>query len=73
MSMEFWIQMVVYALSMGSLAGTILTKIKYLEKKMDAHNGLVERMARVEQSTKSAHHRLDCIRKMNIEKKKKAR
>ncbi len=39
----------------------ILTKINYLEKKMDKHNGLVERMIIVEQSTKSAHHRLDEI------------
>ena len=50
MSTDFWIQMVVYAISIGSLAGTILTRLKYLEKKMDAHNGLMVRMATAEQS-----------------------
>lgn len=59
MTTEFWIQMVVYAVSIGSFAGVILTKIGYLEKKMDKHNGLIERMVVVEQSCKSAHHRLD--------------
>lgn len=32
-----------------------------LEKKQDKHNNLIERMAIVEQSTKSAHHRIDSI------------
>ncbi|MEI8127973.1 MAG: hypothetical protein WCG95_00015 [bacterium] len=30
-----------------------------LEKKQDKHNNLIERMVKVEESTKSAHHRLD--------------
>lgn len=30
-----------------------------LEQKQDKHNNLVERMVRVEDSTKSAHHRID--------------
>lgn len=34
-------------------------RINQLEKKVDKHNCLVERMVVVEQSTKSAHHRLD--------------
>ena len=34
-------------------------KIDRLEKKQDRHNGLIERMVIVEQSTKSSHHRLD--------------
>lgn len=33
-----------------------------LEKKQDKHNNLIERMVKVEESTKSAHHRLDGIR-----------
>lgn len=33
--------------------------IKRLEQKQDRHNNLIERMAIVEQSTKSAHHRID--------------
>lgn len=34
-------------------------RIDQLEKKVEKHNSLVERMVVVEQSTKSAHHRLD--------------
>ncbi len=34
-------------------------RIGQLEKKVEKHNNLVERMAIVEQSAKSAHHRLD--------------
>ena len=60
-SAEFWIQMVVYGISIGSLAGTILTRLKQIEKKQDKHNGLVERMVAVEQSCKSAHKRIDKI------------
>lgn len=59
MSTEFWIQMVVYAASFGTFAGKITTKISNLEKKQDKHNNLIERMTVVEQSTKSAHHRID--------------
>ena len=33
--------------------------IAVLSERVDKHNNLVERMAIVEQSTKSAHHRLD--------------
>ena len=53
----------------GTLIGTLggimtanrLTnhRIGELEKKVDKHNHLVERMVVVEQSTKSAHHRID--------------
>jgi hypothetical protein len=38
-----------------------MTKLGNIEKKQDKHNGLIERMVVVEQSTKSAHHRLDTI------------
>jgi hypothetical protein len=34
-------------------------RIAQLEKKVEKHNTLVERMVVVEQSCKSAHHRLD--------------
>ena len=49
----------------GSLAGIMTAnrltnyRIKQLEEKVKKHNNLVERMAVVEQSAKSAHHRLD--------------
>jgi tetrahydromethanopterin S-methyltransferase subunit G len=42
-------------------SGKTIYRIDQLEKKVDKHNGLVERMVVVEQSCKSAHHRLDHI------------
>ncbi|MEA4986531.1 MAG: hypothetical protein VB095_00500 [Anaerovorax sp.] len=38
-------------------------RIGALEKKVDKHNHLVERMTAVEQSTKCAHHRIDELRR----------
>lgn len=35
--------------------------ISILSSRVDKHNNLVERMSAVEQSTKSAHHRIDRI------------
>jgi len=45
----------------GILISNKLTnyRIEQLEKKVDKHNGLVERMVAVEESSKSAHHRID--------------
>lgn len=53
----------------GTLVGTfggIMTanklsnyRIEQLEKKVEKHNNLVERMVVVENSVKSAHHRID--------------
>jgi tetrahydromethanopterin S-methyltransferase subunit G len=45
----------------GVLAAAKMTnfRLEQLEKKVEKHNNLVERMVVVEQSTKSAHHRLD--------------
>ncbi|MEA4899338.1 MAG: hypothetical protein VB065_14140 [Eubacteriales bacterium] len=62
--------MIVAVLSLaGTLAGSLLGvltankltnyRIAQLEAKVDKHNHLVERMVKVEESTKSAHHRLD--------------
>lgn len=65
MSTEFWAQIVVYAVSLGSFGGVVLTRLSYLEKKMNKHNSLVERMTCVEQSTKSAHNRIDELKGVN--------
>ena len=59
LSIEFWIQIIVYAVSIGSFTGVILTRLKYIEAKQDKHNGLIERMVKVESVASSAHHRLD--------------
>ena len=51
----------------GSLAGIMTAnklttyRLEQLEEKVKKHNNLVERMALVEASSKSAHHRLDEI------------
>jgi len=44
----------------GFITGSkTIYRIDQLEKKVEKHNSLVERMVVVEQSTKSAHHRID--------------
>ena len=54
--------------ALGSLAGILTSsrlttyRIAKLEEKVNKHNNLIERMVRVEQCTKSAHHRIDEIR-----------
>lgn len=45
----------IYSKSMGILEN----KVDELGKKQDKHNGLIERMVKVESSTSSAHRRLD--------------
>jgi hypothetical protein len=52
----------ILTIKMEALEKTINLKIDNLEKKQDKHNCLIERMAIVEQSTKSAHHRLDEVK-----------
>ena len=42
------LQIVVYVATMGAAVGTILYRIKALEKKVEAHNDLVVRMAKAE-------------------------
>lgn len=37
----------------------LIYRLNELEKKQDKHNNLIERMTIVEQSAKSAHHRID--------------
>lgn len=48
----------------GVLASSRLTtyRIKQLEEKVDKHNSVIERVYRLEESAKSAHHRIDEIR-----------
>lgn len=52
---------------LGSIAGIMTAnkltnyRIGKLEEKVNKHNNLIERMVVVEQSTKSAHHRIDDI------------
>ena len=55
------------ALLSGVISGLIASKltlwrVEQLEKKVEKHNNLVERMVTVEQSTKAAHHRIDDLK-----------
>ena len=53
MSNEFWIglliQLVVYGVSFGVIYGTVKTRLNYIEKKLDKHNNVVERVYKLEQ------------------------
>jgi len=58
----FILQVAIYLITFGTFGGTIITKINALEKKVEKHNGMVERMYKCEESCKSAHHRIDEMR-----------
>lgn len=66
MSTEFWVGLIVsllvYGVSFGAFYGKVTTKLDALEKKQDKHNSLIERMVKCEESTKSAHHRIDDLK-----------
>jgi hypothetical protein len=64
------VSIVIQLVGIGVFAGIMKTSVSYIEKtlvrlerKQDLHNGLIERMVKVEESTKSAHHRLDGVQK----------
>lgn len=48
MTTQLWIQIIAYAVSIGCLYGAISTRLKVLEKKVDIHNHLVDRMYKAE-------------------------
>ena len=56
---EPWIQIIVYAVSVGCLYGALSTRLKELEKKVDVHNHLVERMYRAEMKINILEDKLD--------------
>lgn len=59
MTTQFWIQIVAYAISVGCLYGALSTRLKVLEKKVDIHNHLVERMYKVEAKINMMEERID--------------
>ena len=59
---QFWVQILIYAVSFGVMYGQITTRIKYPEQKVDKHNQVVERTAVAERDIKSAHRRIDEMR-----------
>lgn len=52
MTTQLWVELVAYAISVGCLYGALSTRLKVLEKKVDLHNHLVERMYRAEMKIK---------------------
>lgn len=57
------ITVIIQALYIAYKIGRFEEKLNTLEAKQDKHNNLIERMVHVEDSTKSAHHRLDSLEK----------
>lgn len=66
---EFWIGLIIQLVStvagIGVMYGTIKTRLNYLEKKLDKHNNVVERMYKAEtdiavlqKENKVADHRI---------------
>ncbi len=55
------ITVVLQALYIAYKIGHFEEKLIAIEKKQDRHNNLIERMVKVEDSVKSAHHRIDAI------------
>lgn len=66
---EFWVGLIIQLVStvagIGVMYGTIKTRLNYLEKKLDKHNNVVERMYKAEtdiavlqKENKVADHRI---------------
>ncbi len=50
---------VVYVVGLAATWGAAMWRISALEKKMDKHNCIIERMAVAERDIRAAHRRLD--------------
>lgn len=59
LSVDTVITLAVYLVTLAGMAGAVLTRISNLEKKVEKHNNLIERMYKVEESAKQAHFRID--------------
>lgn len=67
-TLEFLLLLAINLLTAGIFIGGLAMSIKFieqqikrLEEKQDKHNNLIERMVRVEDSTKSAHKRINDV------------
>lgn len=68
----FLINIVSACIAIGSYSKSIKyieEHINRLEEKQDKHNSLIERIVAVEQSSKSAHHRIDSIEEQYLVEK----
>lgn len=62
LTMSNIITIAIYLITFGTVWGKISTQLSNLEKKVEKHNHVIERVYRCEESLKSAHHRLDEMR-----------
>lgn len=53
-SPEFWLTILVYVATFGTVFGQIRTQIKHLEKKVEKHNTVMERTFALERDVKTA-------------------
>lgn len=67
---EFYLSVVIQLVAMGVVIGIYKTTISFMQVQiselkddMKKYNNMLERMIVVEQSTKSAHHRIDDLLK----------
>ncbi len=51
-SEEMWIQIIVYLVSLASIGGSLLQRVKNLEKKQDQFTGIVEKLYELEGEVK---------------------
>lgn len=62
MGNEFWIglliQLVVYGVSIGTIYGIMRTRLDYIEKKLDKHNNVAERVYKLETDSKVAFEKI---------------
>ena len=59
MSAQLVVELAAYAVSVGCLYGALSTRLRVLEKKVDLHNHLVERMYRAEMKIKLVEERME--------------
>ena len=58
-SSEFWIQILIYAATFGTMYGQMRTQIRNLEQKVEKHNNMVERTYVLERDLKTAFRYID--------------
>lgn len=78
LTVEFFLLLLINIVSASVAIGSYIKSLKYieehikrLEEKQDKHNCLIERVTIVEQSAKSAHHRIDSLESFQHEEIKK--
>ena len=59
--MTFSLEMVIYLLGLAATAGTIISRIAALEKKVERHNKVMERTFKLEEWQKGAERRLEVL------------